>query len=531
MGNNKGLKKCRRCGKIAVKGKRHCEYCLTHRICSYCKQELHISEFNKTIEGSLGNLGRCKKCEDLRNYKKCFGCKQTKHRNEFAEKSSLCLECKNKSEKKYKIKYGFRECTICKTIKNIEEFDYLMKTCKVCSKGRKSIIQKKSMLVIHCRYCNEITNNKTRICDKCLKVKKCDRCKQIKNKSDFGSKKNVCLECIEKQVNEKKNKTKFLVKQTCSCGVIDEVFSRFRKPKKSYVCSKCQKEKDAYYDSLPGNFSICHFCNKKFMFLSAAHILKCSNKTYTLDKYKKEFGKESIYSEKYRFVQRRNSKIASNTIEVKNKISLANKEYFKTHRDEVLKRTEKMRNSPKRIEAVRENFKNMSVQQHERRITAAKKSWTVLEIRKNRLQGIRNSEKSQLARKRNIRICLQKEQQIVSKPAKALYDFLIENNFNVKLEYLVRFYHIDIAEPTMKLCIEVDGDWWHGNSKFYPKLNKNQKKRQDDDRRKETYLINRGWKILRYWQSDLLQGFDKVLEDVNTFKMEYICCQQKQKIA
>lgn len=196
MGNNKAPKKCRRCGDIAVQGERHCKHCLTHRKCSCCKQELHIFEFTRSIENSAGNLGRCKKCEDIaHNYKKCIGCKQSKYKNEFTKKSRLCLECKKKSKIVFKQKYGYRKCTICKQIKSVDEFDYLLKTCKICANNKKSEICKKNMSIIHCRYCNKVTDNKLRVCDECHKTRKCVVCNIRKTFDEFELE-FICKKCF-----------------------------------------------------------------------------------------------------------------------------------------------------------------------------------------------------------------------------------------------------------------------------------------------------------------------------------------------
>lgn len=533
MGNNKGTKKCRRCGGVAVQGKRHCEHCLTHRQCSCCKQELHVSEFNRTIENSAGNLGRCKKCEDLtNNYKKCFGCKQLRHKHEFAEKSSLCFECKKKSNLKFKEKYGHRKCTICKQIKSIDEFDYLLKTCKVCANGRKPVVYRKHISEIHCRYCNKITDNESRVCSECVDMKRCIVCHVRKNKNLFENDKKICAQCLESRRIEKISKKNRLVKQKCcKCDNIEEVNCRYEKIKKHHVCSKCLEEKKKKLNNLPGDYVYCNFCKKPFMFLSSAHILKCSNYTCSLKEYKQKYGENSIYSEKYRLQQKIKSKEVLNKEYVKEKLSIANKKYCATHREQVLIRTEKMRNSPKRIEGIKRNFANMPFEQHQRRSIASKESWKKNEVRNKRLKSIRESDKAKTARKNNIQICLRKAQPFISKPARQLFEFLKEQKLDVHLEFLFGFYHLDIAMPDIKLCIEVDGDWWHGNSKFYLVLNASQKKRQENDRRKETYLRNKGWTILRYWQSELLQGFEKVLEDVNSYKTRFLCCQQNQKVA
>lgn len=322
----------------------------------------------------------------------------------------------------------------------------------------------------------------------------------------------------------------FFVEQTCGCGEKEIEFCRFKKPKKHYICLNCKKTKEVYIDSIPGDYVFCKFCNKSYLFLSKSHIEKCSNKQMSYKEYIDKFGRDSIYSEKYRFIIKEKTKEASNREQVKNKIKNGLKLYYQNNKQEVLLRTEKMRNSPNRIKGIRENFANMSIEEHEKRVEASKKSWQNEEIRERRLKGIRQSPKSIEARKKNIRVCLEKEQQIISKPARNLFDFLKKNGCNVQLEYKFDFYSLDIADPDIKLCIEVDGDWWHGNPKFYPVLNKNQKTRTDNDKRKNTFLSNKGWKVLRYWQSDILTSFDKVLDDINIYKTEFLCCQQKQKI-
>jgi very-short-patch-repair endonuclease len=320
MGNNKNLAKCRRCENVAIPGTRYCLHCLTHRKCSHCKQELHVSEFQNITQF---NSGRCKKCYDLtENCKKCFKCKQLKHRDEFNIRKNLCKECEVLNKEEYKKKYGHRKCTICKQVKDIEKFDYLMKTCKICAKGKKSSIQKKNMSEIHCRYCFKITENKNRTCENCSKTKKCIVCKKHKEKNEFKT--NDCL-----------------------------------------ICNEC------------------------------------------LDTKLHEERKKKFYSNRFMPI-----------------ISKLQKRVFE-------------------------------------------------EIKK--------------------KFC----------------------TFNVEIEYHVDFYSIDIAFPDKKLGIEVDGDYWHGNPCVFNVFNKHQIERKKHDIKKQKYLENRGWKIIRFWENDFNKDLASCLSKIN----------------
>jgi DNA mismatch endonuclease (patch repair protein) len=69
---------------------------------------------------------------------------------------------------------------------------------------------------------------------------------------------------------------------------------------------------------------------------------------------------------------------------------------------------------------------------------------------------------------------------------------------------------IDVAFPSRKLAVFVDGCFWHGcpehfrlpktrKSYWHPKLKKNKER----DRAKEERLKLEGWKIMRFWEHEL----------------------------
>jgi len=71
------------------------------------------------------------------------------------------------------------------------------------------------------------------------------------------------------------------------------------------------------------------------------------------------------------------------------------------------------------------------------------------------------------------------------------------------MEYCIGYYHVDIVIVDLKIAIECDGDYWHGNPKFYPSPSLKQISRQNHDKRRNSFLQNRDWKILRFWEYDI----------------------------
>lgn len=81
-------------------------------------------------------------------------------------------------------------------------------------------------------------------------------------------------------------------------------------------------------------------------------------------------------------------------------------------------------------------------------------------------------------------------------------------------EYELEFYAIDEANPSLKIAVEVDGCYWHSCQECGltgPSVNKGL------DKRKNTYLKNRGWVVLRFWGHDIRNRLDwcvKQIKDV-----------------
>lgn len=81
----------------------------------------------------------------------------------------------------------------------------------------------------------------------------------------------------------------------------------------------------------------------------------------------------------------------------------------------------------------------------------------------------------------------------------------------------------DIAIPRKKLCVFIDGDFWHGRriKQTYRKLTPFWRDKIltniERDKRNKRELRKSGWKILRIWESDLKKNSEKTLGKVVDF--------------
>jgi len=58
----------------------------------------------------------------------------------------------------------------------------------------------------------------------------------------------------------------------------------------------------------------------------------------------------------------------------------------------------------------------------------------------------------------------------------------------------------DFVFPLQSLVINCDGDYWHGNTKLFKKLNSMQKERKYKDKTQDKSLEEKGWLVLRFWE-------------------------------
>ena len=100
-----------------------------------------------------------------------------------------------------------------------------------------------------------------------------------------------------------------------------------------------------------------------------------------------------------------------------------------------------------------------------------------------------------------------------TKPELILRKALFARGLRFRLNYRVAGYRVDIAFPSRKLAIFVDGCFWHGCPKCFkaPKSNKKYwnwkiKANVERDRRIDIEIKKAGWKIVHVWEHLIRKG-------------------------
>jgi len=85
----------------------------------------------------------------------------------------------------------------------------------------------------------------------------------------------------------------------------------------------------------------------------------------------------------------------------------------------------------------------------------------------------------------------------------------------------------DIALPSKKKAVFIDGDFWHGRNfskqkkrlpkKYWlPKIEKNVR----NDRKNRLALEKAGWKVLRVWEKETIKNPEKAISKISKFLLE-----------
>jgi very-short-patch-repair endonuclease len=94
---------------------------------------------------------------------------------------------------------------------------------------------------------------------------------------------------------------------------------------------------------------------------------------------------------------------------------------------------------------------------------------------------------------------------------KKVYDYLNLLGLNFDYSPILASYQYDFIIRNQRILIEVDGDYWHGNPKYYNvdgtdgkrKLNEIQLSKIDRDTEKSEWAKSRGFEIIRIWEDEI----------------------------
>jgi hypothetical protein len=110
-------------------------------------------------------------------------------------------------------------------------------------------------------------------------------------------------------------------------------------------------------------------------------------------------------------------------------------------------------------------------------------------------------------------------------------NFLIDNNISYKYSFIVdkRQFDFVIFCKKQNILIELQGDFWHGNPKFWGKLEEgfkyelreHQKMKQLDDAIKRRIAFETGYDFLVFWENDIYYKFDEI-EQITLSKIDVL---------
>lgn len=109
-----------------------------------------------------------------------------------------------------------------------------------------------------------------------------------------------------------------------------------------------------------------------------------------------------------------------------------------------------------------------------------------------------------------------------SKTHRKLYEILYKINNNFENDKIIENskYIADIYLDSKKLIIECDGDYWHCNPNkyspdfYHPQMKKTAQQKWDEDNNRKLELEELGYKVLRFWNSDINKHFDIILNKI-----------------
>lgn len=102
--------------------------------------------------------------------------------------------------------------------------------------------------------------------------------------------------------------------------------------------------------------------------------------------------------------------------------------------------------------------------------------------------------------------------QTETKPVKEFKKILEELNIDYESEKQIHYWSFDIYLPKENIFIEIDGDYFHSNPRFYPNgpKTKTQKVNYIRDIHKNNYCIKNNIVLYRFWEYDILNNGDDI---------------------
>lgn len=99
-------------------------------------------------------------------------------------------------------------------------------------------------------------------------------------------------------------------------------------------------------------------------------------------------------------------------------------------------------------------------------------------------------------------------------PENEFESILKEMGIEYESQKILRGKIYDYFIPSANMLCEVDGNYYHGDSRIYENLNKMQKKIAQNDRYKNIIAKGMGYQLFRVWESELKDSREDVKERI-----------------
>jgi very-short-patch-repair endonuclease len=90
-----------------------------------------------------------------------------------------------------------------------------------------------------------------------------------------------------------------------------------------------------------------------------------------------------------------------------------------------------------------------------------------------------------------------------TKPERLVREMLEGLGISFQPEAPLDYYTVDFLLESPRVVIQADGDYWHANPALYPKPTRSQQNRRRLDASCDSFLRAQGYRVLRFWESDL----------------------------
>jgi very-short-patch-repair endonuclease len=104
-----------------------------------------------------------------------------------------------------------------------------------------------------------------------------------------------------------------------------------------------------------------------------------------------------------------------------------------------------------------------------------------------------------------------------TEPERQFAQILEELSIEFETQKIVNGKIYDFFIPSANLLCEVDGDYWHAYGLLYEEMNRMQRKASKNDKIKNGIAKAAGYELIRVWEHELKDDYDKVKEKVKYY--------------